>query len=136
VVLTGHFTTYDGGVYRLDPDGDTLVEVLSGEEHQAVFAAFASTPDISVLLTANVDNQYDAWCLHRGEHTLRRGWQTRQFLSDVVVSSDSDVFIGVSAGWPPSGQPTGVVSFDPVLCTPSTDEPIATSLDPHSLAIY
>lgn len=133
-LLTGHFTMPDNALWRLDPDASEPELLLDGGDR--VFADLAVGPTHSVLLTADVDSAYSAWCLDLEEPRSMLALDTRQFMPDVGFDATGRAWIAVASGWPPTDEPTGLLPLDPVACEPLLDAPLPTSLDPHSVDFY
>ncbi len=133
-LLTGHFTAPDNALWRLHPDAAEPELLLDAGD--VVFADLAVGEPASVLLTASLDSAYSAWCLDLADPEPVLGLATEQFLADVAIDHTGRAWLAVAAGWPPTGEPTGLLPFDPVACQPLAAIPIATSLDPHSVDLY
>ncbi len=140
IVLTGHFTALDGGAFVLDPDADELRAISPDSlPTDVVFADYAEGADgVGMLLAADLDNNYVAYCVDwsGSEPLFRSAIHTRQYLPDVVISDRGLGWVAVADGWPPTGESSGLLPIDLDLCEPVLDAPVATTLNPYSLAVY
>ena len=138
IVRTGIWGVLDGAIGTLDVDSDGPVEEIVteaavGEEFGVVVASAGGA--IAVGAALDWSSNFVA-CVDLGSGDVADIARTPNFASDVALDAAGRAWVALSTDYADANTPVGVRAFDPVGCTELTDDLIATSLPPYSLASF